>query len=403
METYKRNYLVYFYAYFAATAIMLYIHTYLPILFLRIYSIEEIEIVFVQIFSYSALFLKPVISIYFDKYKSKRGIIAIISAVGIILSFILLVINLTLLIIFSILLGLTFAFISLLDVIIDKVIIDRSLDEESKSKNILFTQLGALSGSIFVSVVYLIIMSDLYSIEVWNHFFLIGIISIAPIIFIMFLLKDNPMLNKSESKENIKDLEKSCEAISSSQKITNWMKNNPQILLMCLFLFLYSANYLLEWTLEPWILDQFGEEGVMIYTLSFIILVLINAFSMILASKKFQDLDRKKVIMISLIMAGILYAIAPFVGLIGFIILIAISQFFAGFLSIYLIAMVIDLSQEKGTYYQLMASFVVLAEVIFVPLGTYLSGLDFVSAQLLFVITGMAFIVSVIPIYYIKD
>ncbi len=374
METYKRNYLVYFYAYFVATAILLYIHSYLPILFLRIYEIGEDELAFVQIFSYSALFLKPVMSIYFDKHKSKRGILAIISAVGIVFSFVLLVYNLSLLIVFGILLGLTFAFISLLDVIIDKVIINLSTDEDSKSKNILFTQLGALTGSVFVSVVYLIIMSDLYSIQVWSQFFLIGIISVIPIVFIMFLLKDNSMRNEKESKEKIKKLEKSDETITFSQKITNWVKNNPQILIMCLFLFLYSTNYLLEWTLEPWILDEFGEDGVSIYTLSFIILVLINAFSMVLASKKFQDLDRKKVIIISLIVDGSIYMIAPFTGLVGFIILIAITQFFAGFLSIYLITMVIDLSQEKGAYYQLMASFVVLAKVIFVPLGTYLSG-----------------------------
>ena len=87
MSLYKRNYIIYFYSYFAATLILIYVNVYLPVYFFNILEVNRSELAFILIFSYSGLFLRPIIAIYFDKpnSKSKRKSIIILSNIGAIL------------------------------------------------------------------------------------------------------------------------------------------------------------------------------------------------------------------------------------------------------------------------------------------------------------------------------
>ena len=97
MKIFKRNYVVYFYAYFAAQVIFIYVNVYLPVYFFRVLDINRTELAFIQIFAYSALLIKPLLAIYFDKERSKRKILIIISSFGVVISFGIFILNLKLL------------------------------------------------------------------------------------------------------------------------------------------------------------------------------------------------------------------------------------------------------------------------------------------------------------------
>jgi len=380
----KRNYIVFFYGYFVATLILVYVNVYLPVFFFNVLNINRAELAFIQIFSYSGMFLRPVIGYYIEKpyLKTNRKKILFLSAIGTIIGFTLFLINATILIIFGIFLFITFACTSVMGVCIDKIIIEISENEKIKNKNILFIQLGMLSGSIAPNALFILLYSDMYSLNFWNLFFFVGILSTIPLLFLIFLLKFNI---KSDAFIEV------AETQTVSKKF---------LLLMILYSFLIYADKLYEYPLEPWILNKYGEGIFVLFAFYLIILILINAFSVLLAGLISHRYDKQKILIISTLISGFLIIIAPFVGIIGFIICFAIIQIFAGFILINMTSLMIDMSKKNVMVFQIIISFTILARVIFVPLGTYLS--IFIMTELILVISGILIMISAIPLFFIQ-
>ncbi|MFX1394983.1 MAG: hypothetical protein ACFFAH_15630, partial [Promethearchaeota archaeon] len=124
MNPLKKNYVIYFSFYFVSQVLFVIIHVYLPIYFFNILNVNRKELAFIQIFSYLTLFSKPILSVYFDKKgtTSKRKKIIEIASLGVLVSFVFLIFNLELLLVFGVFLGLNFICMSLIDVCIDKTL-----------------------------------------------------------------------------------------------------------------------------------------------------------------------------------------------------------------------------------------------------------------------------------------
>ena len=60
-----------------------------------------------------------------------------------------------------------------------------------------------------------------------------------------------------------------------------------------------------------------------------------------------------------------------------------------------------ELSQNKVFYYQLMALFSIAANVVFTPLGTYL--FNHIDTEIIIMIAGILIMISTIPICFIKE
>ncbi len=383
----KRNVLVYFYTYFVAQLIFVYVNVYLPIYFFNVLDVDRSLLAFIQIFAYSALLIKPVIAIFFDKANSPIKILIFLSSIGISISFICFIFYLNYIIVFGVFLSINFACVSIMDVAIDKIIVDISPDEKAKDRNALFTRLGAFMGALFPNIISIIIFTNIYSISIWNQFFLIGVLATIPLIFMSLLL--NEKLNSIKNSENLN------EEISISQA------KKKNILLLSIFSFLKYSERLYEYPLEPWILNKYGEQYFSLFVLLFIVLIIINTIGLIIAGLVSNRFDRIKILMISSILYGTLMIIAPFTDLITFFIILGFMQLFDGFILINLIALMIDISKKKVLYYQIIATFMIIAAVILVPLGTYLS--SFIATELLIVIAGVLTIISIIPLIFLKN
>ncbi|TFG13558.1 MAG: hypothetical protein EU535_04795 [Promethearchaeota archaeon] len=384
MSNYKRNYVIYYYGYFVANLILIYVNVFLPVFFFNILNVNRAELATIQIFSYSGLFLRPIIGFYVEKpfLRLNRKKILIFSAIGTLISFTIFLINITVLTLFGIFLFITFACSSIMGVSIDKYIIELSNIEEIKNKNILCIQLGMLTGSIFPNIIFIIVYSDIYSLSFWNLFFLAGILSTLPLFFIVFLIKvDNEFNERSEE----------LEVQPTSRKL---------LFIMIIFSFLIYADKLYEYPLEPWILSKYGENFFLIFAFYLIILIILNAISILLAGLFSHKFDKVKVLIFSTLFMGIFLIIAPFVGLIGFIICFIIIQMFAGFVVINMTSLMIDISKKNVMIFQILIAFTILARVIFVPLGTYLSII--ISTEFIILISGLLIILSVIPLFFIK-
>lgn len=377
MKTEKQNYIIYFYIYFAVQLIYILIHSYLPIYFYKILDVDRVKLAFVQIISYSALFVKPLISIYFDKTEKPKlsiRLILIISSSIFSISLIAFLITLPLLLLFGIFLGINFAFQSIIDVIADKVLIKKSDTEQQKNKNVLWIRLGAVIGALTTPVLAMIFS--------WSLIFISSVIFTIPLIFIV------AFLGKPEYTQDTIPLSK--ETFSSEFSLRN-------ITLLCIFAFLLYADMLYEYPLEPFLVDYLGQT---IFSILLLIFIIINAIGIIIAGLYSHKFDRKKILIYNTILVGIVLCLAPFAPFLLFVILYGVLQIVSGFITVNLTSLMIDVSKEKVTIFQLVAAFIVLARVILIPLGTYLS--SFLGTEWIIFIAGGLFLLAIIPLIFIN-
>ena len=388
MDSVKKNYIVFFYFYFVLQTLHIIIHTYLPIYFFIVLNVDRRELAIVQILSYITLFSKVLFSIYFDKKKSssKRKIIIWISSLGMIGSYILFIFNLELLLIFGIFIGIYFIFLSLLDVSIDKTILENSPTEKIKTNNTIWVRLGFMVGSFFPIFIFLIIFTYNINMNPWMLFFLFGFFAIIPLLFITLLIDVN------EGRAEEPDESKRTNKIG---KI-----NYKNIILMSLFMFLTYGDRLYEYPFEPWALIKYFNGNFTYFNIFVLVIVLMVTLGIIIGGTVFQGYDNKKILFLGTIIIGILHLIIPFTNLIFFILLVSILMFTNGILFVHSMIMIINLSKERVVYFQLIFAFVILATVIFIPLGTYLSAI--IDTELIIVIAGILILISLIPLILIK-
>jgi MFS family permease len=340
--------------------------------------VDRIELAFVQIISYSAFFVKPLISVYFDKTDEPKlsiRTILLISSTIFTLSIIAFLITLPILILFGIFLGINFAFQSILDVIADKILIKKSDSEEQKDKNVLWVRLGAVLGAVTTPILALIFS--------WSLIFISCVILTIPVIFIV------AFFSKPEYTQDTIPLTK--EAFSSKYSIRN-------IILLCLFAFLLYADMLYEYPLEPYLVDNLGEG---VFSLLLLIFIIINAGGIVLAGLYSYRFDRKKLLTYNIIIVGVVLCLAPIAPFWLFVFLYGVLQIVSGFITVNLTSLMIDESKEKVTIFQIIAAFIVLARVILIPLGTYLS--SFMDTRLIIFIAGGLFLLAIIPLILIEN
>jgi MFS family permease len=288
-----------------------------------------------------------------------------------------------LLVVFTICLGINFAFVSIVDVTIDKIIVEQREGEKVKDKNALYIQLGAVIGAILPNIFYFVLISDKTSPGQWNLFFIAGIIAIIPLLPIVFLLKNNVRDDNEITPKSIEERQISIQAI----------------VLMCIFLFFAYSENLFNWLLEPWALDRLGPASDL-FSIFMIIFILFNAIGLIFASIISHKYERKMLLISSTVFYGLILAIAPFMNIYIFFILVSITQIISGLLLINMITIMIDLSEKHVLVFQVMASFTILARVIFIPLGTALSAS--IATEIIIMIAGILTAISAVPVYFIE-
>jgi hypothetical protein len=97
---------------------------------------------------------------------------------------------------------------------------------------------------------------------------------------------------------------------------------------------------------------------------------------------------------------GGLLAIAPFLNIYVFFILVSITQILSGFFLISLTTLMIDVSQKKVVVFQIMASCAILAKVTLNPLGTALSAV--LSTEIIIMIAGILLAIASVPVYFVE-
>jgi len=417
----KSNYFGFFFLYFAISVIRIYLVVYLPVFLLNILFIDRSQLAFIQVFVYLVMFSGPALGYLFDRYTKNKKLILISSSLLFLVSFLFSVLNGSNLGLFGLFLALNLLAQEFIKVGVSKMIIDHSSSEGVKDGNLAAINISSNVGSFIPSIVFLLTVKDIFNINEWNGFFFIGFLFSLPIILSTVLLRETA--NKPSVEKSIEQPEGDTISLESS--------NIFNLILLFLSYLLIWSDKLYQFPFSSWILTKFGEEGFNVYSLLYIVLILLNIAGWIIGQRisnkenhrisKIMAENRNKLAIKSENQDEVLYAvkisnrkriIAITVGLYAFLtFLMAFSDFLflmiiqgviqviAGVMMLNYTSLMMTIS-NNGKYktftFQCLKMSYAFSCVIFIPLGTYFS--DFIQIESLFITVGFLAMFSLIPL-----
>ncbi len=365
------------------------------------------------------MFSGPILGYLFDRYSKNKKLILISSSILFLVSFLLSVSGGRNLGLFGLFLALNLLSQEIIKVGISKLIIDHSSSEGVKDSNLAAINISSNVGSFIPSVVFLFTVSDIFNVNQWNGFFFIGFLSSLPIILSTILLRETA--NKPE-----KNLEQ-------HEKITISLVENNTLNLILLFLsyLLIWSDKLYQFPFSSWILTRFGEEGFNVYSLLYIVLILLNTGGWIIGQRisnkennrinkimvenhnksdlnddiqdealfAFKLSNRKRIIAITVGLYAVLTFLMAFSDFLFLMIFQGIIQVIAGVMMLNYISLMMTISnnrKHKTFIFQCLKIAYAFSCVIFIPLGTYLSA--FIQIEMLFITVGFLAMFSLIPL-----
>ena len=399
----KRNYISFFIIYFTLSIIQIYLAVYLPLYLLNIRLVVRSELAFIQVLAFSVLFLDPILGFSFDKYVKNKKIIISFSILLFLISFFVLILFVSIynyLPIFGIFLALNLLSQGIIKVGISKMIIDLSANEIIKDNNLVTINISSNIGSFIPSIVFLFVLSDLFDLNHWNMFFLIGVLSSLPMLLSIIFLKDF-----GNSFQKIKELQ---------NEVMNSPKLSPfNFILLFLSYLLIWSDKLYQFPFSSWILTKFGQQSFNLYSISYIVFVLLNISGWIIGqkiSKKISALDstfkikkRKEIIIITVGIYIFLTFVMAFSDFFLMMMIQAIIQILAGIFMLNYISLMITIAnngKHKTFTFQCLKLAYAFSCVIFIPLGTYFSA--FVPIETLILIAGILSTLALAPLILLK-
>ena len=413
------NYFGFFLLYFAISVIRIYLVIYLPVFLLNILFIDRSQIAFIKVYVYLVMFLGPILGYVFDRYSKNKKLILISSSILFLASFLLSVFGGSNLGMFGLFLAINLLSQEIVKVGVSKMIIDHSSSEGVKDGNLAAINISSNVGSFIPSVVFLFTVSDIFNVNQWNGFFFIGFLSSLPIILSTILLRETA--NKPE--KNLEQHEKNTRSLGGH--------NTLNLILLFLSYLLIWSDKLYQFPFSSWIFTKFGEEGFNIYSLLYIVLILLNTGGWIIGQRisnkennrinkiiadNHNELDmesdnhdeilyvfklsnRKRIIAITVGLYSILTFLMAFSDFLFLMIIQGIIQVIAGVMMLNYTSLMMTISnnmKHKTFTFQCLKIAYAFSCVIFIPLGTYLSA--FIQIEILFITVGFLAMFSLIPL-----
>ncbi len=386
MEDKKSYRIVYIYGYLIANVLLRVMNSYLPIYYLNIIGIPKQEVANVLFLALLTQGLKPFLSIYLDKKPQKTRIMIMATPLFLVTSIVFFFFTLASVILFAIFLTTSLTLMFFLDVGIDKYIVAVSPTEEIKNKNSFYTQVGATLGTVIMTVAFMAVMND-YSLQSnWNLLFSIAI-GITIFFIPISLILRNARIRPDEQKQEIE--------INFKRKLTS-----KPVVLMSIFLFLYTGDALYDWVLESWIVTKFGASGFSLFNSLAMIWIAFTLVGYIIAKYKFKK-SKTKTISYTMFVIGILYIIAPFTDFMTMFVCFTFVNLLAGFILIKIFALMIEISERQVTVFQLMAAFTIIARISLTSLG--LSLYVFLPGEVVIAMGGVLFVLAGFPLLFLKE
>jgi len=365
------------------------------------------------------MFSGPILGYVFDRYTKNKKLILISSSILFLVSFLFSVLNGSNLSIFGLFLALNLLAQEFIKVGISKMIIDHSSSEGVKDGNLAAINISSNVGSFIPSVVFLFTVNDIFNVNQWNGFFFIGFLSSLPIILSTFLLKETA----TKAEINLEQHETNTISLGGN--------NTLNLILLFLSYLLIWSDKLYQFPFSSWILNKFGEEGFNVYSLLYIVLILLNIGGWIIGQRisnrennrineymttkhlkpdlqnndqdevlyalKFSN--RKRIIAITVGLYAVLTFLMAMSDFLFLMIIQGVIQLIAGVMMLNYTSLMMTISnngKNKTFTFQCLKMSYAFSCVIFIPLGTYFSA--FIQIEALFIVVGFLAMLSLIPL-----
>ena len=411
----KLNYIGFFVVYFTLSIINTYLVVYIPVYLLNILNVNRSDLAFIQVFTFSVLLLAPALGFFFDKYNRQRKKILFLSILVCILSFICTIFSGVFLYLFGSFLALNLLSSEIIKVCMSRIILESSLNEVIKDRNLTIINISANFGGFISSIIFIILVNDIYNLELWVYFFLFGGIVILPILTALFCFDFKNTPYKHTHTRKTKD---------NSNKTHHFQK-----LLLTLSYILIWSDRLYQYPLVSWITSKYGQIGLKIFSFSYVFFLLLNTLGWMIGQKISNNSKRnikKKVINLNpdfnkqldldfiankriytIIITNCIYILLTFLmifsNLIILLFIYSLIWFVAGIMMLNYISLSISISKNmkyQTFSFQIFKLGLAVASVIFIPMGTFLS--SFVSTESLILMVGFLSFFSLIPLFYLK-
>jgi len=383
------NYIGFFVVYFTLSSITAYLTIYLPVYLLSILNVNRSELAFIQIFSFSVLFIAPLLGFFFDKYTQYKKTIINFSIFLFLFSSLATLLSGSMLHIFGLCLALNLLSHEIITVGISRILIESSSNEKIKDRNLIIINVSSNIGGFIPSFIFLLVITDIFNSYLWTNFFLLGSISLIPILIAIFCFKNEyPALEKTK-----------VEVTNENKKFHYY-----QILFVTVSFILIWSDKLYLYPFTSWILSQFGQIGLKSISSSYGFFLILNTFGYILGHKISKKFQRKNIILIMNVLYISLIFLMVFSNLIFLIIIYALNWFISGIILLNYTSLIISISKNvkyKTVSYQMLRFAVAIASIIFIPMGTFLSSI--VLTEFLFLIAGFLSFFSLIPLFFLKS
>lgn len=421
-KDYKRlNYIGFFFLYFAISIIRIYLVVYIPVFLLEILNVDTNHLAFIQVFVYLVTFSGPLLGFLLDRYSKNKKLIISISSIIFLGSFLLSSFGMSNLGVFGLFLAINLLSQEIVKVGVSKIILEQM--DTRKDGNLTAINISSNIGSFIPSIVFLFTVTNIFNVNQWYVFFFFGFLCSLPIILSLILMRENA-IEPEGSSEDFDQV-----TISSGRtSLFNFM------LLFLSYLLIWSDK-LYQFPFSSWILTKFGEEGFNIYSLFYIVLILLNIGGWIIGQRissktnkkikkkmsknRFESdiygsnqeeilfrvklSNRKRVISITVGIYIVLTFTMAFSDFIFLMVIQGIIQVIAGVMMLNYVSLMMAIS-NNGKYktfkFQCLKIAYAFSCVIFIPLGTYFSA--FIKIEVLIITVGFLTIISLIPLAFLR-
>jgi len=386
----KYNYIGFFVVYFTLSSITVYLTIYLPVYLFSVLNVNRSDLAFIQIFSYSVLFLAPILGFIFDRYTLHKKTLLNCAILLFLLSSFATLLSGRILYIFGMFLALNLLSHETIKVGMGKILIESSPNEVIKDKTLIIINISSNIGGFIPSMVFMLVISNIFNLNLWTNFFLFGGITILPILVALICIDHNytPQVKIKKSKINE----------------YNKKKNYYQILFLTLSFIMIWSDKLYQYPFTPWILSKFGQDGLKILTSCYGLFMILNTLGYIIGQKISKKLKRKNIILMMNCLYICLSILMTFSNLLFLIIIYALNWFISGIMLLNYTSLIISFSKRvkyRNVSYQMLRFAVAIASVIFIPLGTFLSSLN--STETIILLAGFLSFFSLVPMFFIKS
>lgn len=394
----KVNQISYIFIYLVYSSVFVFLNNYFPILFLDVLDVNRILLAFMQLLAYSILLLRPAFAVITDRYRIngyQRKYYIIVSGYLLSLIYILMGFTFNNIIVFGLLLFFIFLLSTMLDVSTKSLIIDTSPSKESKKRAFFFIALGQSIGKSLPMFLYIVLMTDIYSINSWKILFFYSYLFLIPLMSIL------PFI--SEMKQTESQFIEDYDNFNFSHSID--LENNPNfktiIGFLCIFVFFAFSDIIFAYPFFPFLLSKFGSNKFNLFNFLLIFYFLISIMSSVIGTFFIKRIRPKKIILILIPIIGSIYVLYVFVDFIFFIFLYFIGNSLATITNLNISVLITEFGKgNKSFYFHLIASFKNLSFFIFLPLGTLLS--NFISTEYIIIIGAILLNLCIIPLIFIK-